>query len=58
MKFSSKNLGLDGRDFMFGFHTVLDCCGLGFEPETDVSRFGCFFLRYNHDLWMIGTKLV
>ena len=43
MKFSSKNLGLDGRDFMLGFHIVLDYCGLGFEPETDVSGFGCLF---------------
>ena len=43
MKFSSKNLGLDGRDFILGFHIVLDCCGLGFEPETDVSWFGCLF---------------
>ena len=40
MKFSSKNLGLDGRDFMLGFHIVHDCCGLGFEPELDVSGFG------------------
>ena len=40
MKFSSKNLGLDGRDFMLGFHTVCDCYGLGFEPEIDVSEFG------------------
>ena len=40
MKFSSKNLGLDGRDFMLGFHTVRDSCGLGFEPEIDVFRFG------------------
>ena len=39
MKFSSKNLGLDGRDFMLGFHTVHDSCGLGFEPEIDVSGF-------------------
>ena len=43
MKFISKNLGLDGRDFMLSFHTVLDCCGLGFEPEIDVSGFGCLF---------------
>ena len=43
MKFSSKNLGLNGRDFMLGFHTVLDCYGLGFKPETDVSWFGCLF---------------
>ena len=40
MKFSSKNLGLDGRDFMLDFHTIRDCCGLGFEPEIDVSWFG------------------
>ena len=40
MKFLSKNLGLDGRDLMLGFHTFRDCCGLGFEPEIDVSRFG------------------
>ena len=40
MKFSSKNLGLDGRDFMLSFHTVRDRCGLGFEPEIDVSGFG------------------
>ena len=39
MKFSSKNLGLDGRDFLLGFHTVYNCCGLGFEPEIDVSGF-------------------
>ena len=44
MKFSSKNLGLDGRDFMFGFHTFRDCCGLGFEPEIDVSGFGLLVL--------------
>ena len=41
MKFSSKkNLGLDGRDFMLGFHTVRDYCGLGLEPEIDVFGFG------------------
>ena len=40
MKFSSKNLGLDSRDFMLGFHTVRECCGLEFEPEIDVSGFG------------------
>ena len=40
IKFSSRNLGLDGRDFMLSFHTVRDCCGLGFEPEIDVSEFG------------------
>ena len=39
MKFSSKNLGLDGRYFMLGFHTVRNCFGLGFEPEIDVSEF-------------------
>ena len=44
MKFSSKNLGLDGRDFMLCFHTVRDCCGLGFEPEIDVSGFGLLVL--------------
>ena len=43
MKFSSKNLGLDGRDFILGFHTVLDCWELGFELETDVFEFGCLF---------------
>ena len=42
---------------MIGFHTVLDCCGLGFEPETDVSGFGCLF-RDGMMVWMIGTKLV
>ena len=40
MKFSSKNLGLDGRDFMLGFHIVRDYCRLGFEPEIDVFGFG------------------
>ena len=40
MKFSSKKLVLDGRDFMLNFHTVRDCCGLGFEPEIDVFKFG------------------
>ena len=40
INFSSKNLGFDGRDFMLGFHTVRDCCGLGFEPEIDVFGFG------------------
>ena len=44
MKFSSKNLGLDGRGFMLGFHTVFDCCGLGFEPEIDASGFGLLVL--------------
>ena len=44
MEFSSKNLGLDGRDFMFSFHIVRDCCGLGFETEIDVSGFGLLFL--------------
>ena len=39
MKFSSKNLGLDGRDLMLSFHIVRDCCGLGFQPEIDVSGF-------------------
>ena len=42
---------------MTGFHTVLDCCGLGFELEIHVSRFGCLF----YDImivWMCGTKLV
>ena len=43
MKFSSKNLGLDVRDFILGFHIVIDCCGLGFEPETNVFGFGCLF---------------
>ena len=23
--------------FMTGFHTFIDCCGLGFETETNVS---------------------
>ena len=42
---------------MIGFHTVLDYCGLGFEPETDVSRFGC--LSYEIMIvWMCGTKQV
>ena len=44
MKFSSKNLGLNGRDFMLGFHAVCDHCGLGFEPENDVSGFGLLVL--------------
>ena len=44
MKFSSKNLVLDGRDFMLGFLTVHDCCGLGFELEIDVSGFGLLVL--------------
>ena len=44
MKFSSKNLGLDGRDFMLYFHTVRDCCGLGFELEINVSWFGLLVL--------------
>ena len=39
MKFSSKNLELDGRDFMLGFHIIHDCCGLGFEPKIDVFGF-------------------
>ena len=26
--------GTEGRDFMTGFHIVLDYCGLGFDPET------------------------
>ena len=40
MKFSSKNLRLDGRDFMLCFHTVRHYYGLGFEPEIDVFGFG------------------
>ena len=36
--------------FMTGFHIVIDCCGLGFEPEIDVSGFGC--------VWMCGIKVV
>ena len=44
MKFSSKNLGLNGRDFMLGFHAARDHCGLGFEPEIDVSGFGLLVL--------------
>ena len=44
MKFSSKNLGRDGRDFMLGFHTVRDCYGLGFELEIDVSWLGLLVL--------------
>ena len=47
MKFSlkKKKLGLDGSDFMLGFHTVRDCCGLGFEPETDVfGLVACFVI--------------
>ena len=43
MKFSSKNLGLDGRDFMLGFHTIRDCCGLGFEPRLMSPSLGCLF---------------
>ena len=27
-------LGTEGRDFMTGYHTILDCCGLGFDLET------------------------
>ena len=27
-------LGTEGADFMTGYHIVLDCCGLGFDPET------------------------
>ena len=42
---------------MIGFHTVLDCCGLGFEPETDVSGFGCLSCDIMI-VWMCGTKLV
>ena len=42
---------------MIGFHIVLGCGGLRFEPETDVSGFG--FLSYDIKiLWMCGTKLV
>ena len=43
--------------FMTSFHTYLDCCGLGFKPEIDISRLGCLF----YDImivWMCGTKLV
>ena len=42
---------------MIGFHIVLDCCGLGFEPKTDVSGYGCL-IRDGMMVWMIGTKLV
>ena len=27
-------LGTEGRDFMIGYHTVLDYCGLGLDSET------------------------
>ena len=43
--------------FKTSFHTVLDCCGLGFEPETDVSGFSFFFCDIMI-VWMCGTKLV
>ena len=33
---------------MIGFHTVLDCCGLGFEPETEVSKLVACFVK---ELW-------
>ena len=36
------------------FHTVLDYCGLGFDPETKSFRFRGLF----DVVWMIGTKLV
>ena len=43
--------------FMTGFHIVLDYCGLGFEPEINVSGLG--FLFYDIMIvWMCGTKLV
>ena len=42
---------------MIGFHIVLDCCGLGFEPETNVSGFGCLSCDIMI-VWMCGTKLV
>ena len=42
---------------MTGFHTVLDCCGLGFEPETNVFGFGCLFCDIMI-VWMCRTKLV
>ena len=29
---------------MLSFHTVRDCCGLGFEPEIDVSELGLLVL--------------
>ena len=31
---SVPRLGTEGRDFMISYHTILDCCGLGFDPET------------------------
>ena len=43
--------------FMTGFHTILDCCGLGFEPEIDVSGLSCLFCDIMI-VWMCGTKLV
>ena len=43
--------------FMINFHTVLGCCGSGFEPETDVSGFGCLSCDIMI-VWMCRTKLV
>ena len=31
---SVPRLRTKGRDFMTSYHTVLDCCGLGFDLET------------------------
>ena len=42
---------------MTGSHTVLDCCGLGFEPEIDVSGLGFLFCDIII-VWMCGTKQV
>ena len=43
--------------FMTGFHAVLDCCGLGFEPGIDVTGLGCLFCDIMI-VWMCGTKLI
>ena len=43
--------------FMIGFHIVLDCCGSGIEPETDVSGFGCLSCDIM-TVWICRTKLV
>ena len=43
--------------YMTDFHTVLECCGLGFELEIDVSGLGCLFCDIMI-VWMCGTKLV
>ena len=41
--------------FIIGFHTILDYCGSGFEPETDVFGFGCLSCDIMI-IWMYGTK--